>query len=299
MDCATAGSLTDVVADDTVASMDDSGETQSQGAVSACRWLLFIHQLPPKPDYLRVKVRRRLRGLGAAAVKHTVYALPNTEECLEDFEWLRGEIEAAGGSAVIAEAAFVAGLTDEELSAMLESEAGTAAATESNDAREVDRVEPGRRWVTREGVGVDRIASAWLIRKFIDPAASFSFVRPRGHMRHPDELRFDMFEAEYTHVGEDCTFQTLTKRFNLGDSTLRVIGEIVRDIDCKDERFGRPETAGVATIIHGITDAHDDDTARLGRGGAVFDDLYASLRKRRSRRSRPDVAWPAGGGRPG
>ena len=86
------------------------------------RWLLLLHQLPPKPDYLRVKVRRRLAGIGAALVKNSVYVLPNTAESLEDFQWLRQEIEAADGSALIAEAAFVEGISDEEIEAMLVAE---------------------------------------------------------------------------------------------------------------------------------------------------------------------------------
>src|SRR3954464_13323024 len=85
-------------------------------------WLLFLHQLPPKPDYLRVKIRRRLKGLGAALIKNTVYVLPNTDEALEDFQWLREEIVAAGGSALIAEAGFIEGIADEEIQAMLNAE---------------------------------------------------------------------------------------------------------------------------------------------------------------------------------
>src|SRR6266705_2667358 len=106
--------------------MNASTAASPQGETGGRRWLLFIHQLPPKPDYLRVKVRRRLRRLGAVAVKHTVYLLPNTDEAVEDFHWLREEIEAEGGSAVIAEAAFVEGLSDEEVVAMLETEGGGA-----------------------------------------------------------------------------------------------------------------------------------------------------------------------------
>src|ERR1041384_6211001 len=83
------------------------------------RWLLFVHQLPPKPDYLRVKIRRRLAGLGAGLVKNSVYVLPNTPEALEDFQWLREESEAADGTALIAEATFLEGISDEEIDAML------------------------------------------------------------------------------------------------------------------------------------------------------------------------------------
>jgi hypothetical protein len=244
--------------------------------------LLFIHQLPPKPDYLRVKVRRRLAGIGAVAVKHTVYLLPNTNESLEDFHWLRGEIESEGGSAMIAEATFVEGLSDEEVEAMLNAERGDVANPDSDRHAGADQVSPGQTWVTREDVHVDRIASAWLIRRFIDPEARFKFVPARGYKRRPSELRFDMFDAEYTHVGEDCTFQTLTKRFGLGARALVAIGEIVHDIDCKDERFGRPETLGIASLIRGIAEAHEDDAVRIERGVALFDDLHASFRKRRA-----------------
>ena len=260
--------------------MNDSVPRSAQEGPSQPPWLLFIHQLPPKPDYLRVKVRRRLRGIGAVAVKQTVYLLPNTSEALEDFHWLREEIESEGGTAIIAEAAFVEGLSDEEVRAMLETSDDTLV-SDSTRSNEIDQVSPGQIWVTRENVFVDRIASAWLIRRFIDPEATFKFVPARGYKRRPSELRFDMFEAEYTHVGEECTFQTLVKRFGLTDTPLIAIGEIVHDIDCKDERFGRPETPGVATLIRGIAEGHDDDAQRIERGRALFDDLYASFKKRR------------------
>src|SRR6476660_8488854 len=112
-------SLTRSPNDDTVESMNDSKLSSGQGGEGSARWLLFIHQLPPKPDYLRVKVRRRLRGIGAIAVKQTVYLLPNNSEALEDFHWLREEIESDGGSAMIAEAEFLEGLSNEEVEAML------------------------------------------------------------------------------------------------------------------------------------------------------------------------------------
>ena len=78
-------------------------------------WLLLIHQLPPRPHYLRVKVRRRLARLGARPLKNTVYALPWSEEAIEDFQWLRREIEADGGEAVICEASLLEGLSDAAL----------------------------------------------------------------------------------------------------------------------------------------------------------------------------------------
>ena len=262
--------------------MNDTEEAGAQGSLGSRRWLLFIHQLPPKPDYLRVKTRRRLRRIGAVAVKQTVYAVPSSDEALEDLQWLRQEIETEGGSAVIVEAQLVEGLTDEELDAMLASErAVTAGDDEGVDRHPIDRVEPGRTWVTRTGVHVDRIASAWLIRRFVDSEARFKFVPARGYTRKAGELRFDMYQAEYTHAGEECTFQTLVRRFGLRDRALTAIGEVVHDIDCKDDRFHRPETAGFAALVGGIVEAHETDRARLERGGAVLDDLYAYFRKRR------------------
>ncbi|MDQ4088401.1 MAG: chromate resistance protein [Pseudomonadota bacterium] len=138
-----------------------------------------------------------------------------------------------------------------------------------------------RTWVTRRGVHVDRIASAWLIRRFIDPGARFKFVPSTGYVPQPGELRFDMFEAEFTHEDERCTFEVLLAHAELGDPALRAIGEIVHDIDLKDDKFGREETAGIAHLIAGIAQAHEDDEQRLARGAAVLDDLYAYFRSRR------------------
>ena len=140
----------------------------------------------------------------------------------------------------------------------------------------------GRTWVTRTGIFVDRIASAWLIRRFIDPEARFKFVPPQGYRPKPGELRFDMFEAEFTHEGNRCTFEVLLERFHLDDPALGVLAEIVHDIDLKDDKFGRDEAPGVAAVVFGIVAAHDDDATRLDRGGALFDDLYAQLRRRRT-----------------
>src|SRR5256885_10791286 len=97
--------------------MNDAIEATGRQAAGR-RWLLLIHQLPPRPDYLRVKTRRRLRRLGAVAIKQTVYALPSTDEALEDLQWLRQEIIAEGGTAVIAEAELGEGISDEELDAL-------------------------------------------------------------------------------------------------------------------------------------------------------------------------------------
>src|SRR5689334_20461813 len=84
-------------------------------APSDTRWLLLIHQIPPKPDYLRVKIGRRLQRVGSVALKKTVYVLPKSEASAEDFEWIRREITDAGGDAAVIEAAMVAGVSDTEI----------------------------------------------------------------------------------------------------------------------------------------------------------------------------------------
>ena len=136
----------------------------------------------------------------------------------------------------------------------------------------------GRTWVTRRGVRVDRIASGWLIRRFVDPEARFRFVDPDGYGLEAGELRFDMFEGEFTHEGERCTFETLVRRFGLDDPALRAISEIVHDIDLKEERYNRKETAGVESVVRGVALGTDSDESRVERGYLIFDGLYARLR---------------------
>src|SRR5882724_12951802 len=236
---------------------------------SEARWLLLIHQVPPKPGYFRVKIWRRLQRLGAVAIKSSVYVLPRTDQTYEDFEWVMREIIEGGGDASICEARFVEGLSDEQVEALFHAARDADYAQLAEDVRRLfDSLPPGkdmtdvqrreveaqlarlgrrfaevtaidfvgapgreavdgllagieqrlrakaggavtatgtrgdratvrgRTWVTRKGIHVDRMASAWLIRRFIDPAAAFKFVPGKGHRAERGELRFDMFEAE-------------------------------------------------------------------------------------------------------
>ena len=133
-------------------------------------------------------------------------------------------------------------------------------------------------WVTREHVQIDRIASAWLIRRFVDASARFKFVPGRSYAPRSGEVRFDMFEGEYTHEGDRCTFEVLLLRAGIDDPALAAIGEIIHDIDLKDGKYGREETAGIRTVMSGIAAAHRDDEDRLARGAAVLDDLYEYFR---------------------
>jgi hypothetical protein len=140
----------------------------------------------------------------------------------------------------------------------------------------------GAVWVTRKGVHVDRIASAWLIKRFIDSDARLKFVSPKGYAPVEGELRFDMFEAEYTHEGDRCTFEVLTQRFELSDQAVVAIGEVVHDIDVRDGKFGRPETAGLERLVNGIALTQPDDEARIALGAQLFDALYEAWRRKRT-----------------
>ncbi len=139
-----------------------------------------------------------------------------------------------------------------------------------------------RVWVTRRGVHVDRIACAWMIRRFIDPSAQFKFVVAKGYVPEAGELRFDMFDAEFTHEGDRCSFEVLLQRAAVKDPALQLIAEIVHDIDLKDRKFGRDETAGVKTLIDSICTDTESDEERIARGSVLFDDLYSLFRKLRS-----------------
>lgn len=135
----------------------------------------------------------------------------------------------------------------------------------------------GRVWVTRQGVHVDRIASAWLIRRCIDPGARFRFVAGGTHAPAADELRFDMFEAEFGHDGDRCTFEVLLAHIGSTEPALQAIAEIVHDIDLHDGKFARAETAGVAHLLAGLVAGCADDLQRIERGAALLDDLRRSF----------------------
>ncbi|HEX5073100.1 MAG TPA: chromate resistance protein ChrB domain-containing protein [Gemmatimonadaceae bacterium] len=322
-------------------------------------WVLLIHQIPPKPDYLRVKIGRRLQRVGAIAVKNSVYVLPDGDQSVEDFQWIRREIVDGGGDASVCRAAFIDGLTDDQLrdafraardadyeeiaraaralqpsarargrdsgpgrgedeisrlrkrfAAVAATDffeaAGRAAADKALTAVETklapanvrqavtsSRVDRGkyraRTWVTRKGVFVDRMASAWLIRRFIDPDARFRFVDPETYRPMPGELRFDMFEGEFTHEGDRCTFETLLHRFGLdSDPALTAVAEVVHDIDLKDAKYERPDTPGIETLLTGIARNTPNDEERIEHGGALFAALYASARGAASGESASD-----------
>jgi hypothetical protein len=139
-----------------------------------------------------------------------------------------------------------------------------------------------RVWVTRTGIHVDRIACAWLIRRFIDREATFKFVPAKSYVPEPGELRFDMFDAEFSHVGDLCTFEVLCAHLALKEPGLRAIAEVVHDIDLKDGKYGRPETEGVKAQIAGLALLHREDETRLARGSELFEELLAYYARRKA-----------------
>jgi hypothetical protein len=322
------------------------------------RWLMLVHQLPPQPSNLRVRTWRRLQELGAVAVKQSVYVLPDSAEAREDFEWLKVEIEGAGGEAVVFAADHVDPAAETtlveqfrqvrqqaytELAGELQRvRAGNARTDPSARRRDVaryrerfaaiervdffgssgrDRVvtllgdleaavsapgkakrQPaavggfdagrldGRTWVTRPRPGVDRMASAWLIRRFIDSKARFGFitdVKSAG-----DALPFDMFGAGFGHEGDRCTFETLAARFDIRDPAVSRIAEIVHDLDLKDGKFGAPEAVTLGIAIDGLQLSSTDDGVLLDQGMTLFEALYRSFGNA-LRPARPRGAVPA------
>ncbi len=136
----------------------------------------------------------------------------------------------------------------------------------------------GRRWVTRPRPHVDRIASAWLIKRFIDPGAEFLFSPPEGFPT--DAIPFDALGAEFGHQGEDCTFETILKRCGLRDGRLTQLAEIVHEVDLRDQKFPRDEARGVDLVIRGLLAALKDDHQVLAHGLTLFDGLYATIGER-------------------
>lgn len=326
--------------------MPDSSEATVPIPGTGRAWLLLITAVPSKPDYLRVKLRRRVQRLGAVGLKGAVYVLPDSPDAIEGFQWLRREILADGGDATVCMAHLVDGMSDADVIAQFnrdrdaeyrgfvsacgeleehwsaasaggERTAGSSvvaergrlrrrleeilgrdffAAPEREDAMQaIERVivldiatpRPGpatgardqyhrRVWATRAGVKVDRIATAWLIRREIDENAKFVFVA-EGKAAPKGSVQFGMFAGEFTHAGKRCTFEVLLDHFAISDSPLRTIGQMVHDIDLQHDAFGRPETAGFASMMNGIISRCPSDEDRLSQGGRALDLMVAGL----------------------
>jgi hypothetical protein len=317
--------------------------------MSATLTLLLLVGLPPTPSSLRVRVWRRLRSLGAVALKRSAYLLPDTPERYEDFQWLAQEIERDGGEATLIRvqqienvaAADVKRLFHEPrdrdykqlaaryrrvLHALERKSAATRArvqdelgrlARDHQRIREIDffdapggaevrRLEEvigmrtrrpevarqqerpaldlgrlrGRRWVTRPRPHIDRVASAWLIKRFIDPDAEFLFAPPAEFPK--DAIPFDAPGAELSHQGEDCTFETLVKRARLRDRRLTRLAEVVHEADLRDGKFPHEEARGIDVAVRALLAASPDDAQVLAQGMALFEGLYATTPRRKA-----------------
>jgi hypothetical protein len=130
-----------------------------------------------------------------------------------------------------------------------------------------------RRWVTRPRPGVDRMASAWLIRRFIDPKATFAFVdQPRKN-----DVPFDMYTGEFSHQGDACTFEVLLARFAITDSAALRIGQVVHDLDMKETKYAAPESPVVGRMVEGLRAMHAADDDLLDHGIGMFEALARSF----------------------
>jgi hypothetical protein len=160
---------------------------------------------------------------------------------------------------------------------LLQRAAGLRAARGKASARLSSKKFQGRTWLTRPRPQIDRVGSAWLIKRFIDPQARFIFGTEPA--RHQDAIPYDMFEVEFSHHGEDCTFETLVKRFGLADKALLKIAEMVHDTDLEDGKFQTTECIGIDRMLKGWAKSGLSDDELLARGGECFEALYHSLRK--------------------
>jgi hypothetical protein len=305
-------------------------------APAPLRWLVLIHQLPASPSNLRVKTWRRLQELGALPVKQSVYVLPDSAESREDFEWLRVEIEDAGGEAVILSADHLSSGAHDELvesfrrdrqaaydalaaelqkigpkkaaaltsrdvtrfqqrfhaiervdyfgSAGRDRVAALLQPLESKRRPAVDAAASGddlanyreRLWVTRPRPGVDRMSSAWLIRRFIDASARFGFVADAK--RAPaDAVAFDMYGTGIGHRGDQCTFEHLATKFGITDPAVERLAKVVHDLDMKDSKYGAPEAPTLGAAIEGLRLSCRDDHQLLEQGVILFEALYQSF----------------------
>ncbi|MCL6641391.1 MAG: chromate resistance protein [Candidatus Rokubacteria bacterium] len=298
---------------------------------------MLILSLPREPSSIRVRAWRRLRALGALALKSGVYVLPARPDTTEQFQWLAQEVQRQGGEATILHVARVENVPDAEIvrrfreardadyrglaeryhrlhRALARGGRGRRVREEAERlARELDRLRDidffdapagedarrareqleqmlapapeapvprlddlrGRLWVTRPRPHVDRLASAWFIRRFVDPDARFAFTAPEA--RPAEAIPFDMAGVELGHHGDRCTFETLLAATGRRDAGLQALAEIVHEADLRDGKYPREEARGLDLAIRGLLAALEDDEAVLAAGLTLFDGLYEVL----------------------
>lgn len=310
------------------------------------KWFFFSFSLPAKNQTGRMRIWRRLTGLGAVIVKNAFYALPVRADLHEQLSWLVKEVEGLGGEALFLETGPPANMSgkdialkltqardadwqtlEQELLSLLDqarqpaSDRSTLEASRRRLAkrpetlRSIDYFPSGRGerveklmaevalllsgeaapdaapalpalspehfkgvvWVTRERPYIDRLASFWLVRRYLDPDAAISFV-PAGDKpaKKKGTVRFDMAEAEFTHVGSLTTFEVLCESFRLTWRIPSRFREVIRAIDLNELETGPAEAPGVKQVLDGFVQSIPDDTKLVEQSLAFFDALLAS-----------------------
>ena len=139
----------------------------------------------------------------------------------------------------------------------------------------------GKTWVTRKNLFVDRLACGWFIHRFIDDKALFKFIDQGEYAPEEGEIRFDMFDGEFTHRGEQCTFEVMVQDLNLKDQALYLLAQIIHDIDLKDTKYGHSVTTGFFALIKGLVTAELDDNKRMNDGFQLFENLYSYFKQQK------------------
>jgi hypothetical protein len=213
---------------------------------------------------VRLKTTTRRRGTRKPAVGRLLGAYRERLSALEHIDFFG----SAGRDRVVS---LLAQLVDRVVDANASSPGGAASGL-------MDRAAYARRlWVTRPRPGVDRMSSAWLIRRFVDPDARFGFAADREHLPSADAVPFDMFGVEFSHQADGCTFETLCRVFAIQEPAVERIAAVVHDLDLKDERFGAPETGAIGALIDGLQLATAEDDLLLERGITLFESLYLAF----------------------
>ena len=212
----------------------------------------------------RINATRRPRGTRAPAVPRLVEVFRGRLSALERIDFFG----SAGRDRVVSLMAHL----EERARPVMPSGGATSVAGVTDGASYRRRL-----WVTRPRPGVDRMSSAWLIRRFVDPEARFGFAVDRDSLPDSNAIPFDMFGVEFTHRGEHCTFETLCSTFGIKDPAVARIAEIVHDLDLKDGRFGASDAATIDALIEGLQLATADDDTLLERGITLFESLFRAF----------------------
>jgi hypothetical protein len=208
---------------------------------------------------------RRPRGTRAPAVRRLLDIFKDRLQSIERVDFFG----SAGRDRVIALMAQLEGGAADRSSPRGQSSPSASASASRAEYR-------NRVWVTRPRPGVDRMASAWLIRRFIDAQARFAFAPERSSVA-AGAIAFDMFGVEFSHQGDGCTFETLCAVFGIQEPAVSRIAQIVHDLDLKDARFGAAEAGTVGAMIDGLQLAYGDDDELLAQGMTLFESLYRSF----------------------